>query len=92
MCQAILTKYHCPTNHKGSRYSAACDAGRIVVSAAHELNPEENHKRACLLLRQRIAERNAARYGRPASSEPWLRPMVCGQLPTGDYAHVFTEE
>lgn len=45
--QAIRTKYHGPTDTKGSRISAQCEAGRIYVSYDHALNIECNHKVAC---------------------------------------------
>lgn len=45
--QAIRTKYHGPTNTKGSRISAQCEAGRIYVSYDYALNIEDNHKAAC---------------------------------------------
>ncbi len=87
--QAIITKYHGPTNFKGSRYSAECDAGRVTISAIHELDSEGNHIAACLALRTKIAQEQVAKYGSPIATNPWMRLMVCGQLPNGNYAHVF---
>ena len=46
MAQAITTKFHCPTNHSGSRISAHCDAGRLVLPWDHALNPDGNHAMA----------------------------------------------
>lgn len=91
MRQAIITRFHGPTNKKGSRYSATAQWGRIYVSAYHALSAEDNHKVACITLRRKIAGLNALKYGRPVESDPWMRHMVCGQLPSGDYAHVFAE-
>jgi len=45
--QAIRTKYHGPTDTKGPRISAQCEAGRIYVSYDHALNIGDNHKAAC---------------------------------------------
>jgi hypothetical protein len=45
--QAIRTRYHGPTNIRGSRISAKCEARTIYVSYDHALNIEENHRAAC---------------------------------------------
>ena len=44
--QTIETKYHGATNVKGSRVSARCEAGRVILSWDHGLNIEDNHKAA----------------------------------------------
>jgi hypothetical protein len=54
MLQAIVTKYHGPTNHKGSRVSAKADAGRIVIAWDYALNPDENHAAAAHALAERL--------------------------------------
>ena len=46
--RVIVTKFHGPTNRRGSRVSAS-DPGtgrRKYFDWAHNLNPEENHKHA----------------------------------------------
>ena len=48
--QTIRTKYHGPTNSKGSRISAECEAGRIYVPYNHALDAEGNHKVAAQVL------------------------------------------
>lgn len=48
--QAIRTRYHGPTNVKGSRISATCERGRIYVGYDHALNLFENHATAAALL------------------------------------------
>ena len=85
--QAIITKFHGPTNCKGSRYSAKCQALTIFVSADHALDAEANHKAACDELCRRMDERNVAKYGSTAAS--WSKPKAMGQLPSGEYVHVF---
>jgi hypothetical protein len=40
---AIRTRYHGPTNTKGSRFSATYDGNRVTVSYDYGLNPTENH-------------------------------------------------
>jgi hypothetical protein len=51
--QTIRTRYHGPSNVKGSRFSAQCEAGRIYVPYNHALNLDENHMEAA---RQLIAK------------------------------------
>lgn len=45
--QAIRTRFHGPSNVKGSRYSAKCEARTIYLSADHSLDSADNHRRAC---------------------------------------------
>jgi len=46
MRQAIITKYIGPTNFRGARVQAKCDAKTIYVPWDHALDVEENHFRA----------------------------------------------
>lgn len=51
MSKAILTKFHGPTNTRGSRYSATdADHNRVTISADYGLNSEENHRAAAIAL------------------------------------------
>jgi hypothetical protein len=75
--QAIQTKYIGPTNTRGSRYKAWCDAGSLTVPADYSLEPEDNHRAVAHALRDRLKWND--RSGR----------LVSGSLPNGDYAHVF---
>lgn len=43
MRQAITTKYVGPTDTRGSRVIASCDAKRIIVSWSHLMNVDDNH-------------------------------------------------
>lgn len=52
--QAIRTRYHGPTNTKGSRLSAQCEAGRIYVPYDHALNLSDNHEAAAKALANRL--------------------------------------
>jgi hypothetical protein len=52
--QAIVTKYHGPTDHKGARISATAEAGRVVVAYDYSKNGEENHYFAALALIERL--------------------------------------
>lgn len=68
--QAIQTKYHGPTDARGSRVSARCEAGRITVPWDHALNSCQNHESACLALLQKLQ---------------WSGTYVGGCLPDGSY-------
>jgi hypothetical protein len=48
--QAIRTRYFGPSNVKGSRIQAKCEARTIYVGYDHALNLDENHKAACKAL------------------------------------------
>jgi hypothetical protein len=74
--QAIQTKYLGPTNHRGSRVKAWCDAGKIIVSWDYALNAWENHQKAAVALAEQLQ---------------WPGLYVGGALPNGDYAFVMTE-
>lgn len=54
MLQAIQTKYLGPTNFRGSRVKAYCQAGSITIDWEHSLNPEDNHKHAVLELIKKL--------------------------------------
>ncbi len=48
--QAIVTKYISPTNTKGGRVKASCQAGSITLGWDHSLNPWHNHQAAAKAL------------------------------------------
>lgn len=53
--KAITTKYHGPTNFKGSRVSASAEGGhRLYVSWDDALDSSENHKQAAMALAKRL--------------------------------------
>lgn len=54
MNQAIKTKFLGPTNTRGSRYKASCDAGSVTVGANHALNSERNHVAAMQALAKKL--------------------------------------
>lgn len=83
MLQAIVTKYHGPTNYKGSRISARAEAGRVIVSYDYALNVDENHKSAAQALAERLGWTEAKGY--PA--------LVGGALPgNAGYCFVMPRE
>lgn len=72
--QAITTRYLPPTNHRGSRVKAQCDAGSLVVPWDYSLNPDENHDAACAALVKHLGWDT---YG------AWLG----GTLPQSNFSH-----
>ena len=54
MRQAITTKYHGPTDHRGSRVIARAEAGSIVWSWDHALDIQENHTKAAEALARKF--------------------------------------
>jgi len=86
--QAIVTKYVGPTNFKGSRIKATCERGSITIEWSDALNSEQNHVAARCALIAKFLKEDAARYG--SNANPWGKPMIAGQIPSGAYVHVFT--
>jgi hypothetical protein len=76
MRQAIVTKFHGPTNHRGARVKATADAGSITLPWDHALGVEGNHRAA--------AEALAKKYG-------WPLDMFGGGLPGSGYAFVYAD-
>ena len=72
--QAIQTKYHGPTNVRGSRISATCAAGRVVVDYDHALNNDQNHKRAAAALLRKLGWHDRGH-------------VVSGSIKDGSYVH-----
>ncbi len=78
--QAIFTKFIPPTNYRGSRIKAWCDAGSIVVSADHGDSIEGRHRHAVAALCDKLNAENRARHGE--SRDVWrIDSMVCGGAP-----------
>lgn len=76
--QAILTKYLGPTNTKGSRIKASCAKGSIIIPYPHEFDVTTAHNFAANRLSE-VMEWDNQYYGE----------LITGQLPSGDYCHVF---
>ena len=76
--QAIRTQYKGPTDHKGSRIIATSYKARTVYPYDHELDLDDNHRRA--------AELHAAKSWRTDAPVT----LTSGTLPDGSHAHVVT--
>lgn len=75
--QAIVTKYYGPTNTRGSRFKATCEAGSVYMPYNHALNAENNHIAAARKLSEKMGW-NTDYHG----------ALVAGILPDGSYVHV----
>jgi hypothetical protein len=72
--QAIVTKYIGPTNTRGGRIKASCQARSIIAPWNHALNPYANHLAAA----KALATKLAWPYGE------W----IAGELPSGQSVFV----
>jgi hypothetical protein len=64
--KAIITKFHGPTNFKGSRITASDEDGnRITIGYPYELSGSECHRKAAQALCDKMG---------------WTGKMVCGSL------------
>jgi hypothetical protein len=54
MRQAIVTKFHGPTDHRGARVKATADAGSITLPWDHALWVEDNHRTAAIALARKL--------------------------------------
>lgn len=76
--QAIQTRYFGPSNTRGSRIKAWCEAGSITIPYPHECDSGEPcHLKAAEALQKRLGW-IGKNYGR----------LVGGQLPSGDFCFV----
>lgn len=75
--QAIVTRYHGPTDTRGSRVSARCAAGRVTVPWDHALDVPGNHAAAVAALVRKLGW-----------NAPPCGPFELGALPGGGYVAV----
>lgn len=68
MHQAITTKFLGPTNFRGARVKATCQAASITLNWDHALNHEQNHNAAARALALKLG---------------WRGRWVGGALPDG---------
>ena len=76
--QAILTKYIGPTNTRGSRIKATCDAGSIYIPYPHELSGQAVYREAAEALVKKLGW-----------DSPYYGPLLGGGLSDGSYVFVF---
>lgn len=81
--QAIRTRYHGPTNARGSRISAEADAGRIYVPYDHALSLSGNHEAAA----REFANRLGWLSGTPDRPTSTRMELLSGSI-KHDHVHV----
>ena len=75
--KAIITKYHGPTATRPSKIVASDqDKNHVTMSYAHELDTEQNHRKAAEILCEKMG---------------WTGAMIGGSI-AGGWAFVFTGE
>lgn len=80
--QAIQTKYIGPTNTRGSRIRAWCDAGSVFIPYPHELSGIEVYRAAANALVTKLGW-----------NSPYYGALVGGSLPKNNgYVFVFPEK
>jgi hypothetical protein len=75
--QAIVTKYLGPTNFKGGRVKASCQAKSIIVPWDNSRNIENNHANAAHIL---------------ATKMGWYGSWVGGGMPNAGFCFVLADE
>lgn len=85
--QAIITKYLGPTNSRGARIKAECGRGKIFFSYPYELSGDEVHRAAVKALISKFNAEDQKEFGRTVTS--WNHQFITGQIPSGEYVHVF---
>lgn len=77
--QAIQTKYIGPTNTRGSRIKAWCDAGSVTIGYPHELSGQAVYRAAAEALADKLGW-----------NTPHYAKLLGGALPNnGGYCFVF---
>lgn len=74
--QAIVCRYHGPTNTRGARVSARAQAGRLTLAWDDALDPAGNFARVARAF---------------AGDKGWPGTMAGGFLPDGSCVFVFTD-
>lgn len=85
--QAIITKFISTTTYKSARIGAKCERGSIILPWDHGKDAEDNHIGAAQALVDKFVAEDAKRYG--TERNPWAKPRAVGQIPSGEYVHVF---
>lgn len=61
--QTIETRFIGPTNSRGSRYKATCEAGSLTLAADYRLCPEDNHRRVARALIEKLGWKHDTERG-----------------------------
>lgn len=75
MPQAIVTKYLGPTDHKGARVKARCQAGSVIVGWDSDVDANDNHNQAVSVLTHRLGW------------DKWRGRWIGGDMPNSEKSH-----
>jgi hypothetical protein len=89
--QAIRTRYHGPTNSRGSRIIAKCEGGSITMPYDHAQNLEGNHAAAARLLLERMGWPNVYFGGVFDRDYYWVSETTWAKSRARDYAMAKSE-
>jgi hypothetical protein len=81
--QAITTKYIGPSNVRGSRVKATCQAGSITLQWDDSLNSERNHEAAAKALAAKLDWHGEWRGGSPHDGRGFCFVCLEDPAPTG---------
>ncbi len=89
--QALETKSLSATNFRPARIKAFCVRGSTMFHYSPKLpsHGEEAHIAAADALVAKFVAEDVKRYGSDEKTNPWKAARKCGQLKSGNYAHVF---
>lgn len=74
--QAIRTRFKGPTNSRGARIIADCDARRITVSWDYSLSTIENHREAAAELAKRLDWLDGYELASGGLSDCWVHVLI----------------
>jgi hypothetical protein len=75
--QAITVKYIPPTNTRGSRWRAKCDAGSVTLAQDYAVEPSANARLVALALARKLGWRGAFFEGSLPRSNSEAYVYVC---------------
>jgi hypothetical protein len=84
MFAAITTRFHGPTNSRGSRITATSQAGRLTLPYDHRYNADENHTLAARALAKKLEWRGHWYGGGLPNGRGYA--FVCSTRGTSDFA------
>jgi len=90
--QAITTKIIVVTATKPYRIKATCERGSITLSSDIFESFESGHRGTACALCDKFVKEDTEKYGSDPARNPWAGEFVTGQIKSGLYVHVFTNQ
>ena len=85
--QAIITKVSPATSFQTTRIIAKCSRGSLSLPT--QALSENGHRSVVFALLQKFRTEDESKGDK---NSVWFWPFVTGQLPSGDYVHVFVPD